>query len=468
MASREVLDKSTSTLIHNPRVLLLYINRLRNDESLYDIVFIVGNQRFPAHRFFMAAASPVLYNMLTNGMEETNQREVTLKEVNADVWRVVLNYIYTGQMYLDNVETALRYLECAKRFYIKELEQSICGYLKRQVDVSNCCKIVTAVDFTGFDALMKKAVNTLVENFYALYRTRDFSELSYDVVLDILGRRELVVRSELDVFLASVVWVWRSGTNRVEVESNAEITKRVYDVLKQSGLGFDGLEDLKPGTGDMGNYSQLFDCVDFNNLSDTDLRCIARFCRNLCKEIQTTHDIDLVCFREFGEKAVDKLLAPDNSISNVPIPFNHRVPHGRYDELFIFSQRYDDVHNLRCQSSPVFVDNLVKDKWYVRVHFRGHRKIEGHEFLSCFLFRKAEESSKEVEETEFASQIFVQVSKVNDGQSTPIVFSKAKRNDSSRNYTEDKGKGYPKLASLTALQGSDTVIVGVTLYFKPN
>ncbi len=83
---------------HFPQHLCTFIQRMREDESSHDVVFVGENEHFPAHRCFIGAASPVLRKVLTNGMKETSQREVVLKEVNVKVWKVVLDYIYSAKI----------------------------------------------------------------------------------------------------------------------------------------------------------------------------------------------------------------------------------------------------------------------------------------------------------------------------------------------------------------------------------
>ena len=48
-------------------------------QSLCDVVFKVGSQRFPAHRAVLATSSPVFRKMFTNGMKETKIVEFPLE-----------------------------------------------------------------------------------------------------------------------------------------------------------------------------------------------------------------------------------------------------------------------------------------------------------------------------------------------------------------------------------------------------
>lgn len=76
---------STSSDIHR------FYREMRDKDKLIDVVFIVEDKRFRAHRFILEARSKNLDALLFNGMKETKQREIELHEVQADVWRVVLD-----------------------------------------------------------------------------------------------------------------------------------------------------------------------------------------------------------------------------------------------------------------------------------------------------------------------------------------------------------------------------------------
>lgn len=70
------------------------MRKMRSIPAMFDVDFIVDGDTFPAHRGWVAAASPVLCTMLTNGMKESTQRKVVIKEGHAGTWKTMLDYIY--------------------------------------------------------------------------------------------------------------------------------------------------------------------------------------------------------------------------------------------------------------------------------------------------------------------------------------------------------------------------------------
>ncbi len=485
-------DVSTkkSGLIDFPQHLRTFIQRMRDNDSSHDVVFVVENERFPAHRCLMEATSPVLRKMLTNGMKETNEREVVLKEVNVKAWKAVLDYMYTAKMELPNAEDAVQYLACAERFQIEELEGVISDYIERELDTSNCSEILGTVDCLHSTKLRAAAMKTIVDNFDEVLYKEGFALLPFELFQEVISCDKLVVRSELDVFIAVVRWCMRRINCGVSEEPKDGTAKDANEVLARKVLslfveyefvepsltksrpllfGFDGL--VESNTNEHAELNVLFDCVDINKLSVDDLRRVSGLCRELCKEARTNFAIEMTHVSKFSERTVDKLVQLHNGVPNIPVALYERIPHGRNDVLFTFSHRFHNVQVLRgwnattgYQVSPKFADQFGKSKWSLRVYFRGYNEEVRDKYASCFLNRTAEGSATEENRT-FGRQIFMDFGNICD-EPKPKVYSDCYELDNTRKYSDGQGWGTFKFAPSSAFSGKDTVTVGVIIYFK--
>lgn len=70
------------------------LRKMKSFPETFDIDFIVEGEKFPAHRAWIAATSPVFHALLTNNMKESSQRQVKVEDVRARIWKSVLDYIY--------------------------------------------------------------------------------------------------------------------------------------------------------------------------------------------------------------------------------------------------------------------------------------------------------------------------------------------------------------------------------------
>ncbi len=269
--------------------------------------FVVNNQRFPAHRCLVAAASPVLRSMLTNGMKETRQRYIVLKEVDVVAWEAVLDYMYTGQMNVSNpwnevnVDKALQCLKCADWLQMEELVDEISLLMAGELYGRNCLKILAVTDRLGMTGLRDMAMKTVVENFYAVWDYSGFIGLLFDVVLEVLRCDELVVRSELDVFFAVIRCIVWSRNSEIDLATNRVIVKKTCEVIREH-TGLDLYDPIVAKTVNLGeaNYDELFACVHINELSTADLQVVATICRKLCKEVQTSLGSSFMGIRRKG------------------------------------------------------------------------------------------------------------------------------------------------------------------------
>lgn len=74
-----VLFKQEDLFLEN----LPQMREIRRQGKLCDVKIIVDNQSFSAHRIVLAATIPYFYAMFMNEMREHREKEVTMKEIEA-------------------------------------------------------------------------------------------------------------------------------------------------------------------------------------------------------------------------------------------------------------------------------------------------------------------------------------------------------------------------------------------------
>ena len=78
------------------RRLLKNVEQLWYSSSFCDVCLIIGRQRFHAHRNILAAASSFFKAMFLSGMEEQEQSEIQLHDISAEIFQVLIKFLYTG------------------------------------------------------------------------------------------------------------------------------------------------------------------------------------------------------------------------------------------------------------------------------------------------------------------------------------------------------------------------------------
>lgn len=66
-------------------IILVFPSRreIRRQGKLCDVTIKVEDQSFSAHRIVLAATIPYFYSMFMNGMRENREKEITMKEIEA-------------------------------------------------------------------------------------------------------------------------------------------------------------------------------------------------------------------------------------------------------------------------------------------------------------------------------------------------------------------------------------------------
>lgn len=55
-----------------------------------------GEQEIPVHRMLLEARSPFFRGMLESNMAEAQQGRYVVRDINAEVFKALLHFIYTG------------------------------------------------------------------------------------------------------------------------------------------------------------------------------------------------------------------------------------------------------------------------------------------------------------------------------------------------------------------------------------
>lgn len=94
-----------------------------------DIVFIVEEERLPAHRVVIAAVSTPFEKLLMGPMKEGTSKEIPMREISKLIWGLVLNFICSGRLEIENHADALELARFADMYEINGLLDWIEKYL---------------------------------------------------------------------------------------------------------------------------------------------------------------------------------------------------------------------------------------------------------------------------------------------------------------------------------------------------
>ncbi|GJN36640.1 hypothetical protein PR202_gb25520 [Eleusine coracana subsp. coracana] len=139
-----------------------------------DVTFSVDGELFHAHKFILAARSPVFNKELYGWAKESTSRVVEVEEIKPDAFKALLHYIYTDTLLItpddNDVEedddskrtTKVRdLLEAADRFGVERLKLMCEHELCKVVSVKNMATMLNFADKHRCDALKDACIESM-------------------------------------------------------------------------------------------------------------------------------------------------------------------------------------------------------------------------------------------------------------------------------------------------------------------
>ena len=202
-----------------------------------------GGAQFTVHGPIIAAASPVLKDILSNDLFAQAGTKYRLKEVTSNALGDLIEYIYTGEVTLE-AENVVDLLNAACCYEIPSLAGACCDWLTWRMTSYNAVGIwlvTRKTDSEYTSDLQKEAKNFIVANFISVCHEDEFLELKCEDLKEIIQDYNLCVDGGEDVFSAVATWVEEDEEGR---------SSYFCDLLKCVRLENTSLEFLRKVEGD--------------------------------------------------------------------------------------------------------------------------------------------------------------------------------------------------------------------------
>jgi len=151
------------------QVLLSDIKNIIQHDSFKDFKILIGDRQFAVHKFFLAARSPTLAEILNNNPEVEN---LSLCDISVDTFEIILNYIYTAAFPERNEYNQLSLYAAAGRLKIEKLMNYVAAHILDQITDENALdvlKVSNKYEHYGlkqksFDIIKKKYVKIIFKD----------------------------------------------------------------------------------------------------------------------------------------------------------------------------------------------------------------------------------------------------------------------------------------------------------------
>ncbi|XP_003245270.1 ring canal kelch homolog [Acyrthosiphon pisum] len=157
------------------------------------------------HKNVLMAASPYFREIFTNS-DERNKGVVKISEFNSAVLRLLVDYIYSGQIIITKENVKLL-LQAANILQIDFLNGACAEFLKKELDVSNCIRMKAFAHSHNCPILLSSYEAYIKKHYLDVAKGEDFLSLSFEDVVKIISSDDIAVPFEEKVFESIIKWI---------------------------------------------------------------------------------------------------------------------------------------------------------------------------------------------------------------------------------------------------------------------
>ena len=211
-------------MVAHSEVLLSKCAQFRDEGQFIDVRLKVREDIFPAHRIVLAANSDYFHAMFTDGMKESNQEVIELKDesISPEALKIVLDSIYTGDLRV-NEENVFEVLAAADHLQVKTVVKLCCDFVLIQFvelrfDAQTYCRVWTVADRHGLKDLQEAAEHKMATMYKDICEGEEFlTHIGADQLFSLLSRDDLNASSETFVFKSVMQWIKHKEEERMAV-----------------------------------------------------------------------------------------------------------------------------------------------------------------------------------------------------------------------------------------------------------
>ncbi|XP_008556025.2 speckle-type POZ protein B isoform X1 [Microplitis demolitor] len=160
-----------------------------------DIVLVVDNRKFLAHKAILMARSAVFFAMFSNAMKEQKENEVNIPDMNPDIFEKMLEFMYTDEITDIDDNDIVDLLDAAEKYQLPSLKELCERLLIQSLNIDNAIKFMAVGDRYHTELLLEYAAEFIAINISAVSKTIEYEELkksNLQVFLMIIKKFETV------------------------------------------------------------------------------------------------------------------------------------------------------------------------------------------------------------------------------------------------------------------------------------
>lgn len=178
-------------------------NKMRKSGQFCDVEIIVGGRSLPAHRLVLAAVIPYFKQLFTMANQTS---AVIIKEVKPEIMEQFIDYSYTGKFEI-KCELITDILKCAILLQIGKIRDASIKLLIQTITEDTVRKVMNIGYDLNLPDVIQAADRFISRNFVSMAANNILSNFDGNEIVDLLGRDDLEVSSEEEVYKIAIKWI---------------------------------------------------------------------------------------------------------------------------------------------------------------------------------------------------------------------------------------------------------------------
>ncbi|XP_078386174.1 kelch-like protein 25 [Cetorhinus maximus] len=205
-------SSSDASLFHkasHPETVLAQLDSLRRQRLFTDVTLWAGSRSFLCHRAVLAACSRYFEAMFSNGLRESRDREVDLRDsVRPEALELLLDYAYSARLAISE-ENAEWLLQAGDMLQFPDIREAAAAFLEKRLRASNCLGLLLLSDAHQCGRLRQRARAACLAHFEQLAAgpAEELCGLPEATLAELLACDELEAEDERTVHRAVLRWV---------------------------------------------------------------------------------------------------------------------------------------------------------------------------------------------------------------------------------------------------------------------
>ncbi|XP_068676108.1 kelch-like protein 2 [Montipora foliosa] len=195
--------------------MLKRLNMQREQDYLCEITLVAKEgKQFKAHKNVLSAASPFFVKLLQTEMKEKEEAIARFEEISEPILEKVLEFIYTGQVKIDDEQTAEDLIIAADYLLLVCLKTTAGRFLEQRLVNTNCISTFYFAEKYHCEELTSNSKKFVLDNFAFVAESDEFLKLESHEVERWISNDEICVANEEDVFKIIENWIAHSESDR--------------------------------------------------------------------------------------------------------------------------------------------------------------------------------------------------------------------------------------------------------------